>query len=169
MFCCCVSVAENDRVTHAAVAAPRLGDLYHARLGGGAYRDSNGQSQPLAVSTTEKLEYAFTGADVGFIREGNKPESTGLLEVFARSWQLRALGSAGIRGAWLAAGYIDVSVGTRNTAWDYAPTALLVAEAGGTVTDLSGEPWGYESSGMLASNGLVHDEVLQTLSDNRST
>ncbi len=98
MFCCCVSVAENDRITHAAVAAPRLGDLYHARLGGGAYRDSGGQSQRLTVSATEQLEYAFTGADVGFIRQGNKPESAGLLEVFARSWQLRALGSAGIRG-----------------------------------------------------------------------
>ena len=169
MFCCCVSVAENDRITHAAVAAPRLGDLYHARLGGGAYRDSDGQSQPLTVSATEQLEYAFTGADVGFIRQGNKPESAGLLEVFARSWQLRALGSAGIRGAWLAAGYIDVSVGTRNTAWDYAPTALLVSEAGGTVTDLSGEPWSYESGGMIASNGLVHDEVLQTLDENRPT
>jgi fructose-1,6-bisphosphatase/inositol monophosphatase family enzyme len=40
IFCACVSVLEGDAVTHAAVAAPRLGDLYHATLGSGAFRDS---------------------------------------------------------------------------------------------------------------------------------
>ena len=79
------------------------------------------------------------------------------------AWQLRALGSAGIRGAWLAAGYLDVSVGTRNTFWDYAPTVLLVSEAGGRATDLSGEPWNLSSEGLIATNAALHDEVLQTL------
>ena len=76
---------------------------------------------------------------------------------------MRALGSAGIRGAWLAAGYLDVSLGTRNTAWDYAPTVLLVSEAGGRATDLSGEPWSLSAEGLIATNGALHDEVLQTL------
>jgi fructose-1,6-bisphosphatase/inositol monophosphatase family enzyme len=71
------------------------------------------------------------------------------------------LGSAGIRGAWLAAGYLDVSIGTRNTAWDYAPTVLLVAEAGGRVTDLSGNPWTYDADGLVATNNdRLHAEVL---------
>jgi len=73
------------------------------------------------------------------------------------------LGSAGIRGAWLAAGYLDVSVGTRNTAWDYAPTVLLVSEAGGRATDLDGSPWTVDSRGLIATNGAVHDEVLEAL------
>ncbi|MCA3748737.1 MAG: hypothetical protein IN808_06310, partial [Rubrobacter sp.] len=47
LFCACVSVVEGGAVTHAAVAAPRLGDLYHARRGGGAYRDSEGRSERL--------------------------------------------------------------------------------------------------------------------------
>ena len=68
-----------------------------------------------------------------------------------------------MRGAWLAAGYLDVSIGTRNTAWDYAPTALLVAEAGGRVTDLSGGSWTHASDGLVATNGLLHAEVLETL------
>jgi fructose-1,6-bisphosphatase/inositol monophosphatase family enzyme len=83
--------------------------------------------------------------------------------VLYRAWQLRALGSAGIRGAWLAAGYLDVSVGTHNTAWDYAPTVLLVSEAGGRATDLSGEPWSLSSNGLIATNAALHDEVLETL------
>jgi fructose-1,6-bisphosphatase/inositol monophosphatase family enzyme len=46
LFCACVSVLERNTVTHAAVAVPRLGDLYHASLGGGAYRDSSAGSAP---------------------------------------------------------------------------------------------------------------------------
>ena len=159
LFCACVSVMEGDAVTHAAVAVPRLGDLYHAALGGGAYRDSSEGRTPLRVSGTEELEHAFFGADLAF--RGNRGE--GPRRVLSASWQFRALGSAGVRGAWLAAGYLDVSIGTRNTAWDYAPTALLVSEAGGRATDLSGGPWTYASDGLVATNGHLHAQVLEIL------
>ena len=158
LFCACVSIMEGDTITHAAVAAPRIGDLYHAALRGGAYRDTSGRRIPLHVSGTERLEYAFFGADLAF----SKGEA-GVQRVLSASWQFRALGSAGVRGAWLAAGYLDVSIGTRNTAWDYAPTVLFVSEAGGRVTDLTGEPWTYASDGLVATNGLLHAEVLEIL------
>jgi myo-inositol-1(or 4)-monophosphatase len=159
IFCACVSVLERDTVTHAAVAAPRLGDLYHARLGGGAFRDSPEGRAPLRVSDTEMLEYAFFGADLAFRGSG----SSGPRRVLSASWQFRAIGSAGVRGAWLAAGHLDVSIGTRNTAWDYAPTVLLVSEAGGKATDLDGSPWSPASDGLVATNGHLHEEVLEIL------
>jgi len=159
MFCACVSIVEGDSVTHAAVAAPRLGDLYHARAGGGAYRETGGKEIPMRVSDVERLEYAVAGADLSL----RKPQDPGVDRLLSDSWQLRALGSAGIRGAWLAAGYLDVSIGTRNTVWDYAPTVLLVSEAGGLATDLSGEPWSLSAEGLIATNGALHDEVLEIL------
>jgi myo-inositol-1(or 4)-monophosphatase len=159
IFCACVSVLEGDTVTHAAVDAPRLGDLYHARLGGGAYRDSREGRTPLRVSDTEKLEYGFFGADLAFRGSG----ASGPRQILSASWQFRAIGSAGVRGAWLAAGYLDVSIGTRNTAWDYAPTVLLVSEAGGKATDLDGGPWTPASEGLVATNGRLHAEVLEIL------
>jgi fructose-1,6-bisphosphatase/inositol monophosphatase family enzyme len=162
LFCSCVSVFEGGRVTHTAIAAPRFGDLYHASLDGGAYRDHGGESQPLRVSNTEELEYAFTGADLSFTGMRKAYEGN-LQSVLSASWQLRALGSAGIRGSWLAAGYLDVSLGTNNTAWDYAPAALLAAEAGGKVTDLEGEPWNFSSDSLLATNGLLHEEIFHIL------
>jgi fructose-1,6-bisphosphatase/inositol monophosphatase family enzyme len=163
MYCACVAVVEGGQVTHAVVAAPRLGDLYHARAGGGAFRETAGETFALRVSDTKSLDYAVVGADLS-LRSG-KPQDAGVQKVLFDSWQLRALGSAGIRGAWLAAGYLDVSVGTRNTAWDYAPTVLLVSEAGGSATDLDGTPWTLDSKGLIATNGVVHDEVLETLND----
>ena len=118
IFCACVSVLENDAVTHAAVAAPRLGDLYHARSGGGAYKETGGREKPLRVSDTKRLEYAVAGADLSLY--GGKPQDPGVERVLYSAWQLRALGSAGIRGAWLAAGYLDVSVGTGRSWHDAA-------------------------------------------------
>ncbi len=162
LFCACVAVAEGDEITHAAVAAPRLDDVYHARQGAGAFRDDliTGQTHPLRVAGTETLSNSFVGADVSY-QAGNDPRKHGILEVFKRCWQVRSIGSAGIRGAWLAAGYLDVSIGTRNTAWDYAPTALLVAEAGGRVTNLTGGPWTYDADGLVATNNeVLHEEVL---------
>jgi myo-inositol-1(or 4)-monophosphatase len=161
VFCACVSVLEDGAVTHAAVAAPRLGDLYHARLGSGAYVESPRGRKPLRVSDTEKLDYAFFGADLAFRGSG----SSGPRRVLSASWQFRAIGSAGVRGAWLAAGYLDVSIGTRNTAWDYAPTVLLVSEAGGKATDLDGSPWTHASDGLVATNGRLHAEVLEVLAE----
>ncbi|MBA3426848.1 MAG: inositol monophosphatase [Rubrobacter sp.] len=165
LFCACVSVLEDGEVVHAAVAAPRFGDLYHASRGGGAFRDfDGGRSEPLEVGDAESLEYAFVGADLSFTGvTGTTGGGGGIGRIFDAAWQLRALGSAGIRGAWVAAGYLDVSIGTRNTAWDYAPTALLVSEAGGLATDLSGEPWTLDSDGLISANPLLHAEILQIL------
>lgn len=164
LFCVCISVVESDEVKHAAVGAPRLGDIYHASSGGGAFRDSaSGETYPLQVAETEKLEDSFVGADVSYTG-GSDPAKNNILDVFRSCWQVRSLGSAGIRGAWLAAGYLDVSIGTRNTAWDYAPTALLVSEAGGSVTGLAGEPWTYDSDGLIATNNeALHSEVLRLI------
>jgi myo-inositol-1(or 4)-monophosphatase len=164
LFCACVSVAEGDEIKHAAIAVPRLGDVYHASLNGGAFRDTGGETDPLHVGKTEELEHAFVGADVTLRKWCDDPQKEGILEVFRSCWQLRSLGSAGIRGAWLAAGYLDVSIGTRNTAWDYAPTALLVTEAGGHVTNLAGNPWTYDSDGLLAANNeALHEKALKLI------
>lgn len=162
LFCCCVSVVEGGRVTHTAVAVPLLGRLYHASLGGGAFCDVGGERMRLSVGGAGSLEYAFVGVDLSLpVKRG--PYRDGLQKVLDACWQIRALGSAGIRGAWLAAGHLDASIGTRNTLWDYAPTALLVSEAGGRATDLSGRPWTLGSDGLLATNGLLHEEILDTL------
>ncbi len=163
IFCACVSVVEDGEVTHAAVAVPRMDDLYHAKLDGGAYRDSNGASTPLRVGGAEKIGDAFIGADLSFVGSKAQPYGPRMREILFNAWQLRALGSAGVRGAWLAAGFIDASIGTRNTVWDYAPTALMVAEAGGRAVDLSGNPWQLDSDGLIAANDTLLADILNII------
>ncbi|MGI8649884.1 MAG: inositol monophosphatase family protein [Rubrobacter sp.] len=164
LFCACISVMKDGEVTNVAVSAPRIGDLYHARRGFGSFRESGGETFPVKVSDTKSLEYALVGADMSLSRgsKRNQRYRRALDAVFGGCWQSRALGSAGVRGTWLASGYLDVSIGTHNTPWDYAPTVLLVTEAGGQATDLTGEPWNPGSEGLLAtSGGPLHKEILE--------
>jgi myo-inositol-1(or 4)-monophosphatase len=98
LFCVCISVVEGDEVKHAAVGAPRLGDIYHASSGGGTFRDSaTGETYPLRVANAERLEDSFAGVDVSYA--GGSDLKNNILEVFRSCWQVRSLGSAGIRGA----------------------------------------------------------------------
>lgn len=166
LFCSCISVVEGGRTTHATVVVPLLRHLYHAVLEGGAFVETPRGGEPLRVSTTRRLEDAFVGAD-NSLRGEKKGLGRGLDGVFASCWQLRSLGSAGIRGAWVAAGHLDVSIGLTNTPWDYAPVSLLASEAGGTATDPFGQPWTFGSDGLVTTNGLLHDEVLALIDGER--
>ena len=96
MFCACVSVIEGGSVTHAAVAAPRLGDLYHARSGGGAYKETGGSETPLRVSDTKRLEYAVAGADLSL--HGGKPQDPGVERVLLQGLATKGSGQRGDQG-----------------------------------------------------------------------
>jgi myo-inositol-1(or 4)-monophosphatase len=170
LFCSCVSVVEGGEVVHTAVYIPKLGELYHAARGGGAYlENASGSRTRLRVGEASRLEDAFAGADSSFggMMDRRSEHRNAFGKLYSSCWQVRALGSAGVRGAWIAAGRLDLSTGATNTPWDYAPTALLVSEAGGRVTDLSGERWTLSADSLVATNGHLHEEVLALIEAER--
>jgi histidinol-phosphatase len=65
----------------------------------------------------------------------------------------------------LVTGRVDVAVGTAQAYEDLAPLPVLVAEAGGAVTDLTGQPLPRNADTMLAANPLLHREVLAVVAD----
>src|SRR5690606_387782 len=81
-----------------------------------------------------------------------------------RSRGVRRLGSAAIDLAWVAAGRLDGYWELELNAWDVAAGVLLVSEAGGRVTRLSGEPFTLKDADVAVSNGLIHGEMLEVLS-----
>lgn len=83
-----------------------------------------------------------------------------------RSHGVRRSGSAALDMAWIAAGRADGYWEFKLNPWDVAAGWLLVTEAGGMVTDFSGKPWktlGAMGAQTLATNGLVHAEMLRIL------
>jgi len=73
---------------------------------------------------------------------------------------LRRVGSAQAALSMLAAGTVDgVITNVETNAWDTIAGAAMVEWAGGTVTDLDGEPWTHDARGLVASNGRAHEAV----------
>lgn len=76
---------------------------------------------------------------------------------------IRMLGSAAVMLAWVANGRLTCYWEYDLSSWDIAAGALLVTEAGGRFTDLTGHDYSLRTRKICASNGLVHDEVLSVL------
>ena len=76
----------------------------------------------------------------------------------------RRFGSFQASLAFVASGELDAAVTAEPvTPWDTIAGVHLVERAGGTVTDIHGEPWSLEGEGLIASNGEVHDELVETV------
>jgi len=77
------------------------------------------------------------------------------------------MGSAVIYLAYVAAGRLDGYWELRLGPWDAAAGSLMVQEAGGRVTSVSGGPLDLDAPSIIASNGRIHDEILRTLEEAR--
>ena len=147
------------------VCAPRLRELYYAQLGGGAF--CNGRR--LRVSTVARMERAAFSTGFSCLRAGWSEETN--LKFFARLapavLAVRRLGCASLDLSFVAAGRIDFAWELNLGLYDHAAGQLLVTEAGGCFSDLTG---GGDSprKGSLGSNGILHEKVLSCFHDYRA-
>ena len=156
-----VSIAlEIDGVTAVGVVLDSArGERFAAIAGAGATRDG----APIAVSATQHPGEAMVGT--GFAYGGGAVEEN--LALFARVLpQVRAIrrpGAAALDLCSVACGRYDAFWELDLRAWDVAAGALIVREAGGTVSNLGGAPYRYRDAGLLASNGRLHGAMLHLL------
>ena len=135
-------------------------ECYAARRGGGATVDG----VTLAVSRTEGLDRALLATGFPYDRREN-PDNN--LREAAAFWTtargIRRPGAASLDLASVARGWFDGYWEMRLNPWDVAAGALLVEEAGGRVTDYSGGPMDPGGGEYVASNGQIHDEMLEVI------
>jgi myo-inositol-1(or 4)-monophosphatase len=153
-----VGLVLDGRPVVGVVHAPLLGDTYCATEGGGATRNGT----PLAVSTREPSE-AIPATGFPFRRKDRLPA---YLDVFHQAFEavedLRRAGAASLDLAWTAAGVFDGFFELALGPWDVAAGALLVREAGGVVTDWTGDQDTWLGSGdIVAAPPRVHERLLQ--------
>ena len=142
---------DGDRVC-AVASAPALGRRWWAVRGGGAFADG----APIRVSGLARVE------DCSVSCTSQSPMPAGWRELVARSWKDQCLGDFW-QHCLVAEGAVDVSCDAEVNLWDYAAVQLIVEEAGGRCTTFAGgEP--TPGGSFVASNGLVHDEVVSLLS-----
>jgi len=160
----CASLAlEIDRVPEvAAIYDPTRRELFTAERGGGAFLNG----RPLRVSAAHDLINAMLVTGFPYNVHQRVEEIVGLFAEFvARARAVRRLGSAAIDLCYVAAGRMDGFWEGDLKAWDIAAGALIVAEAGGRVTGMAGQPFDSREGHVLATNGLIHQAMVDVIRD----
>jgi myo-inositol-1(or 4)-monophosphatase len=160
----CVSIAiEHEKeIVMAVVYNPHLQEFFFAEKGKGAFLND----KPIRVSQQTKAINAclVTGFPYTYINMPNGP-----LEIFERFVRkgvpVRRLGSAAIDLCWVACGRFDGFYEHKLEPWDSAAGFLIVEEAGGKVTDHNGHPFSIYQHKVLASNGYLHDEMVEIINN----
>ena len=147
----------------AAINLPKLGELYTASKGGGAFMNR----KPIHVSRESDSIHAivsngdFNVGDVAKINEQNSRNFAREAEAFER---VKCLGSAVVEGCFTACGRIDCFVMTMSYPWDIAAIALMVEEAGGKSTRIDGQPLEFvDAEQAVFTNGLLHQNLVDIL------
>ncbi len=156
---CCVSIGleQNGEIIMGAVYNPMMNEFFFAEKGEGATLNNN----KIEVSHQNEVikSCLATGFPYTYPDKANGP-----LEVF--DWLIRngvavrRLGSAALDLCWVAAGRFDGFYEHALNAWDSAAGFLMVEEAGGKVTNFSGNHYSVYHPQLLATNGKIHDEML---------
>jgi myo-inositol-1(or 4)-monophosphatase len=157
-------VEKNGEMIMGAVYAPMLNELYFAEKGQGAIL--NGKKISVGNKATVISSCLVTGFPYTYLDEPNGP-----LQIFEKLIRkgvpVRRLGSAAIDLCWVAAGRFDGFYEHKLAAWDSAAGFLMVQEAGGRVTDFKGNPYSPYQPHILATNGLIHDEMLDIIGNRK--
>lgn len=162
--CVSIAVEYKGEIILGAVYNPHINEFFFAEKGKGATLNGN----PISVSQKEEAIHAclVTGFPYTYINMPNGP-----LEVFERFIRkgvpVRRLGSAAIDLCWVAAGRFDGFYEHKLEAWDSAAGFLIVEEAGGRVTDFEGKPFSPYQHRILATNGKIHDEMLEIINNRK--
>ena len=141
------------------VFSPLSGDLYTAVRGEGARKNG----KPITVSTAPSLGDSLIATGWPYDRTHRARLFSEMDRLYMGSQELRSLGCASLGLCLVAAGAFDGYWEWDLKPWDMAAGALIVTEAGGTVSSLSGAPLDLSSGRVAASNGRIHAELLRAV------
>jgi myo-inositol-1(or 4)-monophosphatase len=152
---------EDGTIVAAIIYDPLRDDLFVAERGRGALLNG----RPMRVSSTPELAVSLVATGFPSKKRHESPNIHFYHEFCLRSHGVRRAGSAALDLAYVAAGRLDAFWEFNINPWDTAAGYLLVEEAGGKMTGFSGQPFQLDSRELLASNGLIHAELMGLFAD----
>jgi myo-inositol-1(or 4)-monophosphatase len=160
VFSVSIGLEIDGAVEWGIVYNPNLKEVFIARRGGGAYLNG----APIRVSETGKLSASLLATGFPYDIRTSPMNNLGNFREFAlRAQGIRRAGSAALDLCYLAAGRFDGYWEFKLNPWDCSAGYLMVREAGGKVTNLRGEFGSIYEREVLASNGLIHNEMMAVL------
>ncbi len=160
--CFSVSIAleHNGDVILGVVYDPMRDELFSAQRGQGAYL--NGKQ--IQVSPVNMLIKSLLATGFPYDRKVSEKNNLNYFnELLMASQEVRRDGSAALDLCYVAAGRIDGFWELKLKPWDVSAGSLIVREAGGTVSDLSGKRFDIHAEEILASNGRIHQQMVAIL------
>ena len=159
IFCASLALEIDGQAVVAAVYDPNRKELFTAEAGVGSWM--NGQRLKASANATV-LESMLVTAFPYNIHEKADEFLKVFGQVLKQARAIRRLGSAAIDICWVAAGRMDGFWEASLKPWDTRAAALILEEAGGKVTGMDGKEWNPDAGHILATNGLIHEEVLRS-------
>ncbi len=158
VFCVSMGLQRDGEMVAGVLYDPTRDELFAAEKGKGAFLNG----QPIRVSQTKRLCESLLATGFPSHKRHKNPNIHFYHEITLRSHGVRRAGSAALDLANVASGRYDGFWEFNLNPWDTSAGTLLVAEAGGKVSRYDGSAWRLDSKETLASNGLIHDEMMRT-------
>jgi myo-inositol-1(or 4)-monophosphatase len=159
-YCISIGLLVDGKLSVGVVYDPWRGELFQGASGRGAWLGG----QKLQVSSTERLEQALLASEAPYSTNDRTQTFSSWQRLSLKAQGVRQLGATALDLAYVAAGRLDGFWGTHdNHAWDLAAGAVLIREAGGTITNLDGSDLDPFRPDVLASNSRIHHELQKAL------
>lgn len=160
IFSVSIALIKGQEILSGVIYNPNLDELFVAEKGKGAYLNQ----KRLKVSSCNDLDSSFLVTGFPYNIDTNPGHCVDqFVQMLKRGIPVRRLGSAALDLAYVAAGRFDGFWEINLNPWDVAAGVLLVQEAGGVVTQYNKDPYWITNNNILATNGLIHDQLSQTL------
>jgi myo-inositol-1(or 4)-monophosphatase len=160
IFCVSIAFEQEDEVIFGVVYDPMLDELFTAEPGGGSFL--NGRK--IRVSGTDSLDRSLLATGFPYDVRTSRANNLDHFSRFAvKAQAIRRAGSAALDLCYVACGRFDGFWEMKLHPWDVAAGALIVKEADGKVTDFTGGGFSIHTGVCLATNGLIHGEMVEVL------
>lgn len=157
-----IALVDDGRPVVGVISAPALGKRWWAATGAGAWCRTgyDGEPERLAVSKVSDIADSYVSTtDLGSWVKHHSREA--YLRLVDACWESRAFGDFW-QHCLVAEGAVDLAVEPSVSPWDVAAVQILIEEAGGTFTDLTGRAR-FDGGNALSSNGHLHGAALELL------
>ncbi len=157
----CIIIAKmtNNEITDGVIYNPILNEFFWSSKGKGSWCND----RRMRVSSRTNLSDCLIGTGLPFGDRIYETYQYEIDQVLKSTAGIRRLGSAGLDLAYVAAGKLDGFWEKDINLWDISTGLLLVAEAGGKITNVDGNSWTVDSREIAASNKQIHEELIKKL------
>jgi myo-inositol-1(or 4)-monophosphatase len=160
-FSVSIALEQNGLVIVGLVYDPIRNECFKAALGQGATLDSS----PIRTSIANELDKSLLATGFPYDHRDFADFYLSYFKAFMiRCQGIRRGGSAALDLCYVACGRLDGFWELKLRPWDIAAASLIVTEAGGKLSDFSGKPFSIRGQETLATNGLIHDEMVRVAS-----